>query len=150
MRARRGARDRFTGQANRREVTVGAAPVASLTQLRAEIRSRLGANGTTSRGVVDLYVQEVCRHWPEKHMAKLASQKREAGSGLPALDALSVVAANCREKIEAKWEAKPEAEKALSVLLNAVVVEFANLWFSSTEQRIALRAIITRVRTLTR
>ena len=149
MRARRGARDRCTGQAHGREVTVGAAPVASLSQLRAEIRSRLGAHGG-SQEVIDLYVQEVCRHWPEKYMARLAGQKREAGSALPALDALSVVAANCREKIEAKWEAKPGTEKALALILNAVVVEFANLWFSSTEQRIALRAIIGRVRLLTR
>jgi hypothetical protein len=149
MRARRGARDCFTGQAARREVTVGAAPVASLGQLQAAIRARIGAKCQGIESIVDLFVVEVCRNWPERHMASLAKNKMAPGTGEPALDALCVIAAKCREQIEARWEPTPNTAAALNLLLQAVVVEFANLWFSSVQQRIALRAIITRARTLT-
>jgi hypothetical protein len=150
VRARRGARDCFTGQANRREVTVGAAPVTSVEELRAEIRSRIGPQAVELEHCCDVFVSQVCRYWPERHMADLARQMTHAGSGAGALDALAVVTAKCREDLEARWRLTGNNSAALDLLLQAIVIEFANLWFSTPEMRIALRAVIFRVRGLTR
>jgi hypothetical protein len=149
VRARRGARDCFTGQANRREVTVGAAPVTSIEDLRAEIRSRIGPQAVELSHCCDVFVSQVCRYWPERHMATLARQMTNAGSGAGALDALAVVTAKCREDLEARWKLTGNNSAALDLLLQAVVIEMANLWFSSAEMRIALRTIIFQVRGLT-
>ena len=149
MRHRRDARDKFTGQANRREVTVGAAPVTSVDDLRAEIRTRIGPQAVELSHCCDVFVVQVCRYWPERHMADLARQMTHAGSGAGALDALAVVTAKCREDLEARWKLTGNNSAALDILLQAVVIEFANLWFSTPEMRIALRAVIFQARSLT-
>jgi hypothetical protein len=59
------------------------------------------------------------------------------------------VTAKCREDLEARWKLTGNNSAALDLLLQAVVIEMANLWFSSAEMRIALRTIIFQVRGLT-
>jgi len=129
---------------------VGAAPVTSVEELRAEIRTRIGPQAVELEHCCDVFVSQVCRYWPERHMADLARQMKHAGSGAGALDALAVVTAKCREDLEARWKLTGNNSAALDLLLQAIVIEFANLWFSSPEMRIALRAVIFRVRGLTR
>ncbi len=128
---------------------MGAAPVTSIEDLRAEIRSRIGPQALELAHCCDVFVSQVCRYWPERHMANLARQMTSAGSGAGALDALAVVTAKCREDLEARWKLTGNNSAALDLLLQAVVIEMANLWFSSPEMRIALRAVIFQVRGLT-
>ena len=52
-----------------------------------------------------------------------------------------------REQIEARWGCKPSEQAALDLVLRAVVIEFANIWFfCDPATRVELRKIIFEVR----
>jgi hypothetical protein len=147
MRAGSVARDCFTGQAYGREVTVGdALDTLTLGEVREAIREAIGQPAEKLCHTCDVIVDEVCRQWPERHMASLARKLDCDSVGGQVLDAISVITARVREQIEARWGCKPSEQAALDLVLRAVVIEFANLWFCDPETRIGLRKIIFFVR----
>jgi hypothetical protein len=55
------------------------------------------------------------------------------------LGALEVVEAKIREDIEARFGVSANTLRALDLLLPAIVIEMAGLWFNDVEARIAMR-----------
>jgi hypothetical protein len=141
------ARDCFTGQAHGREVTVGdALDTLTLLDLCETIREAIGEPALTLAHTCDVLVEETCRQWPERTMAKYASKLDSEANGVGVLDAIPVITARVGEQIEARWGLVPSHAAAIHLLARAVVIEFANLWFSSIEVRIDIRSIIAVVR----
>lgn len=141
------ARDGFTGQPSIAEVTVGdALDVLTLGDLCALVREAIGPPATTLEHTADVLVEETLRQWPEKTMATYAAKLTSTANGDGVLDAIPVITAKVREQIEMRWGIKPSHEAALGLLARGVVIEVANIWFSSTEARIAIRALIAVVR----
>jgi hypothetical protein len=139
--------DSFTGQAYGREVTVGdALDMLTLGDVRAAIRGAIGYPAQQLGHTCDVIVDEVCRQWPERHMANLARKLDCDSAGGQVFDAIAVITAKVREQIEARWDCKHSEQAALDLVLRAIVVEFANLWFFDAAARIGLRKIIFTVR----
>ncbi len=128
---------------------MGDAPATlTLAQLRAMVRAAVSTNHASDvlSHTVDVLLDETCRQWPERYMAKLA-RRADAGRDVgPVLGSLAVIAARVREQIETRWGCEASNRAALDLVLRAVVVEFANVWFSSVETRIAVRRILFEVR----
>lgn len=128
---------------------MGDAPdTLTLAGLRAIVRASVSATDPSDvlNHTVDVLLDETCRQWPERYMAQVA-RKADAGQhGDRLLGSLAVVAARVREQIETRWGCEPSNRAALDLVLRAVVVEFANVWFSSPGVRIALRRILFEVR----
>ena len=116
----------------------------TLRELADAIRSFVGPPNPALSHTVDVIVVEICRCWPERVFADYARDMDRNGSA--ALDAMFVVMAKVRENIEAKWGCEPSHQAALDLVLRASVVQFAHLWFSCAEARIAMRTIIEMVR----
>jgi hypothetical protein len=141
------ARDGFTGQAHGREVTVGdALDTLTLEGLRATVREFIGPSGATLEHTCDVIVDEICRQWPERTMADYARKIDSNAVGAKVFDAIPVITARVREQIEARWGIKPSHTAALDLVLRGCVIEYANLWFASPTNRIAMRSIIAVVR----
>lgn len=147
MRAGSVARDCFTRRACGQGVTVGdALDTLSLGDLCGLVREAIGPPATTLEHTADVLVEETLRQWPEKTMATYAAKLTSTDNGDGVLDAIPVITAKVREQIELRWGMQPSHEAALSLLTRAVVIELANIWFSSTEARIAIRGLIAVVR----
>jgi hypothetical protein len=137
-RPRRVARFDCTGQACGREVTVGDAPATNtLLDLRGEIRRRLGSQAAGISEACDELVDAVCYWWPQRYMALIA--RRRADVSEEALMAFAVIEAKIREDIEARFGVSPNTLRALDLLLPAIVLEMAALWFNDVEARMSLR-----------
>lgn len=118
----------------------------TLEGLRALVREFIGPPGEALEHTCDVIVEEICRQWPERTMADYARKLDSNAVGAKVLDAIAVITARVREQIEARWGIKPSHTAALDLVLRGCVIEFANLWFASAENRIAMRAIIAVVR----
>jgi hypothetical protein len=138
------AHGEITGQACGREVTVGGAAGMELSEVRQEIRHRIGGAALNIPEACDELVDTALRWWPERRMADYA--REPSTSGPATLDAISVISAKVREDVEARWGMEANVCNALDLLCMAVVVEVANIWFSSVENRIELRRILFEVR----
>jgi hypothetical protein len=148
-RAGRVARDRLTCSACGREVTVGdALDTLTLRSLRDSIREAIGPPATTLAEVCDVILDEVCRQWPERAMADIARKQDSDAAGGQAFDAIAVITARVREQMEARYGCHPNHKEALDLILRACVIEFANLWFTNAEARIAMRRILFQVRSI--
>ena len=124
---------------------MGDAPgTLTLRELADAVRSFVGPQSPVLTHTVDVIVVEICRCWPERVFADFARDMDRNGSA--ALDAMFVVMAKVRENIEARWGCDTNNEEALDLVLRASVVQFAHLWFSCAEARIAMRTIIEMVR----
>ena len=119
---------------------MGDAPGMRLADLQADIRERLGPKCTGMTGGVDEVVCTALRFWPERAMADYAAKQKT--SGMQVLDAISVIWAKVREDLEARWGMDANTQAALDKLVQPVVVELANVWFASPENRIAMRGCI--------
>lgn len=119
---------------------MGDAPGMRLTDLQAEIRKRMGTKCVGMSGGADEVVCTALRFWPERAMAIYAAKQKTSGSQV--LDAISVIWAKVREDLEARWGMDSNTQSALDVLVQPIVVELANVWFSSADARIAMRACI--------
>jgi hypothetical protein len=116
-------------------------------QLRDAVRERIGEHAKTFTHSVDVMVDEVMRYWPEKEFARIARTiEEEKSSGVEAIAAIAVVCAKCRENLEARWGAQPSHVQAIGLLMEPVVIQLANIWFSNHEARIAMREVIARLR----
>jgi len=141
------ARDCFTGQADRREVTVGdALDTLTLPEMFSHVREAIGPPATTLSHTADILIEETCRVWPERTMADLARRLDSEEAGGKVLDAISVITAAVRERVEARYGCDASDKAAIDLLLRAVVIEVANLWFTGVEARIAMRRIMFVIR----
>jgi predicted sugar kinase len=124
---------------------VGDAPATdTLSDLRGEIRRRLGSQAAGLAEACDELVDATCVWWPSGHMANLA---RRSGSVMePALEALDVIEAKVREDIEARFGVSSNTLRALDLLLSSIVLEMAGLWFQDAEARMAMRRAIFAAR----
>lgn len=124
----------------------------TLTQegLRWTIREAVGPPGDILEHTCDVIVDEVCRQWPERTMADLARKLDSETTAGKMLDAIAVITARVREQIEARWHCRASEQAALELVLKCIVVEFTNLWISSPEARIGMRAVMGQVRRMPR
>ena len=118
--------------------------------LRYAIRSTICPPGDVLEHTCDVIVDEICRQWPERTMANYARSLASEATGMKVLDAIAVITARVREQIEARWRCRASEQAALDLMLRAAVIEFANLWFSGPEPRIAMRVVIGAVRRMPR
>jgi hypothetical protein len=110
------------------------------------ITSRLGEHGRQFPRVCGDIADEVMRAWPTRHMTSIAIRGASAAAAKDALDGLAVISARVRETLEAIHGCDRNTMQALSLLVDVVAVEFANLWFASTpEGRQLLREAIRDV-----
>ena len=114
--------------------------------LRWAVREAVGPPGDVLEHTCDVIVDEICRQWPERTMADLARKLDSDTAGGRVFDAIAVITARVREQIESRWRCKASEQAALDLVLKCCVIEFTNLWFSSAEARIAMRAVIGQVR----
>jgi len=121
---------------------VGDALGIGLTDLRVELRHRIGGVALSMPEACDEIVDTVLRWWPERTMADLARCPEPHKT----LDAIPVIAAKAREDLEARWGTSPNTLRAIDALVQTVVVEMAHIWFSNRENRIELRRCIALVR----
>lgn len=119
------------------EVAVSAAPAgAALAGLRRTIRERLDVDAAVVPAL-DEFVNAAARCWPHAYMTILA--RRQPESQEKAVEAVKVIVAKTREDVEAMWGAPQLLVDAFDRLGMPVVVELANLWFESPENRDAIR-----------
>lgn len=125
---------------------MGGAPGTGLTLgwIREHVREAVGGAAVAAQSAADELVDTTLRWWPERRMAELA--RRGTTAGPEALDAIAVISAKVREDVEHRWRMSPNTESALDLMCMAVVAEIANLWFSSAEARIDMRAIMFTLR----
>lgn len=147
LRPRRIPRDSETGQPLTREVPVGDAAAALLGQLQDEVRARIGEPAAALAHTTDVMVVECLRWLPVGQLTSLARKPEPKNAGAETVAAVAVLAARCREQLEARWGAQPPTVRAIDLLMRAVVVEVFNLWFRSTEARAAIRECVAAVRT---
>lgn len=107
-----------------------------LGELQLAIRSRLGGPQDAAGLQCDLMTQTVCKYWPVALMATAARRPDTFAAGADTLATVNVVAAKCREELEARAARDPQALAAIDHLMRPVVVEFARLWFSDAAVRL--------------
>lgn len=115
-----------------------------LTDFHKVIRRRIGINSKAWHEAVAEVVNTALTWWPERTMATYAA--KADSSGAKVLEAISVIWAKTREDLEARWGTDRNTMEALDQLVQPVVVELANVWFSSTENRIEMRRCIWEAR----
>jgi hypothetical protein len=75
-------------------VTVGdALDMLTLREVRDAIRATIGYPAEQLGHTCDVIVEEVCRQWPERHMAELARKLDSTCAGGQVLDAIPVITA---------------------------------------------------------
>lgn len=116
---------------------MSAAPAGqALAGLRRVIRERLDATPHDA-AAIDEFVNAAARCWPTAYMTILA--RRQPESQERAVQAVKVLVAKVREEVEAMWGAPANLVQSYDTHGMAVVVEFANMWFESSDHRDALR-----------
>lgn len=116
---------------------MSAAPAGhALAGLRRVIRERLDV-AQHDAAAIDEFVNAAARCWPQAHMTVLA--RRQPESQEHAVQAVKVIVAKVREDVEAMWGAPDNLVHAYDKYGMSVVVEFANMWFESSDHRDALR-----------
>jgi hypothetical protein len=125
---------------------VGDASTALLADLQRTIRDRLGEPARVIPNTADVMVQECARQWPMRAMLRLAKNQATKTAGRETIAAVNVCAAKCREELEYRWGYSPSTDRAIGLLMRAVVVEFANLWFRDQDTRLNLCRIIAVIR----
>lgn len=118
----------------------------TLPEMYAHIREAVGPPATTLVHTADILIEETCRAWPERTMATLARRLTSQEAGGKVLEAIAVITAAVRERVELRYGCAVSDRAAIDLLLRAVVIEMANLWFSAVETRIAMRRIMFWIR----
>lgn len=125
---------------------MGDAAAVLIGQLQDEVRARIGAPAEALAHTTDVMVQEVLRWFPVTQMTVLAREPEPPRAGADTVAAVAVLAAKCREQLEARWGARPATVRAIDLLMRAVVVEVFSLWFGSKEARHAICQCVAAVR----
>jgi len=136
LHGQRVAHAQFTSSACGREVTVGDALAVMLPTLRKTIRDRIGPDAVSIGAACDEFVNGVCRCWPTEYMSTLA---RRAETDAQRIMAVPVLTAKVREDVEAMWGMHANVVAAYDKIGMRVVLEFAALWFESTDNRTVIR-----------
>lgn len=90
---------------------------------------------------VSAVVEITCRYWPVEHMTRLARKPPESASAASdTLEAIAVIVAKVREDLEHRYGGSKNVAVAIDKLCHSVVLEVAEIWFSSPEARVAIRA----------
>jgi hypothetical protein len=121
---------------------MGDAVGIELTGLLVEVRHRVGGLALSMPEACDEVVMTALRFWPERAMADIARK----GCERKALDALPVIWAKVREDLEARWGDDRNTVAAIDGLVQTIVVDLANVWFSCVESRIEMRRCIMLAR----
>lgn len=108
-----------------------------LSDLRDEVRRRLGAQASGLAEACDEVTSTVAYFWPQKAMADVA--RRQLDPAPFTLAAVPVIEAKVREDLEARFGTDRNTMRTLDLLVNAVVIEFCAMWFCGSEERIAMR-----------
>ena len=114
--------------------------------LRAAVRSRVGPPADELRHTADVIVDCCCWYWPVRWMSRLAQQRPDEEIAGAALDAIAVIRSKVREDLEARFGVTPSQAAALDRLLEPIVIELANIWFSGPEERMLFRRVAWVVR----
>jgi hypothetical protein len=115
-----------------------------LSDLRDEVRRRLGHQAAGLAEACDEVTATVAFFWPQKWMAHVARTHLDP---MPAtLVAVDVIEAKCREDLEARFGTDRNTLRTLDLLVGSVVTEFAGMWFSGAEERIAMRRAMWQAR----
>lgn len=125
---------------------MGDAAAVLIGQLQDEVRARIGKPAEALAHTTDVMVQECLRWFPIAQMTILARKPEPPRAGADTVTAAAVLAAKCREQLEARWGAKPATVRAIDLLMRAVVVEVFNLWFGSADARHAICQCVAAVR----
>lgn len=125
---------------------MGDALMDLLDDLRAAVRSRVGRPADDLAGTTDILVDRVAFFWPVRWMSILARQKVSEDVAGAALDAIAVIRSKVLEDCEARWGVTPTNREALDRLLEPVVLEMANIWFSGPDERMLFRRCCWMVR----
>lgn len=125
---------------------MGDAAAVLIGQLQDEVRARIGAPAEALAHTTDVMVQECLRWFPIAQMTVLAREPEPPRAGADTVAVVAVLAARCREQLEARWGAKPATVRAIDLLMRAVVVEICNLWFGSKQARHAICQCVAAVR----
>lgn len=142
---RRVARDSFTGQAKRLEVTVGDALAVALPAVRETIRQAIGEPATNLPDVTNAMVDAVLRLWPSTWMTCLA-KSRSFTAGVEASHVCDLVRARCLEYLEWRFGTSSNVRLAIDLLLAKVVEEVAMFWLEGPEHRNVMRQAIAAIR----
>lgn len=121
---------------------MGDAVGIELLDLLVEVRHRVGGLALSMPEACDEVVLTALRFWPERTMADIARKDCQQ----KALDALPVIWAKVREDLEARWGTDRNTVAAIDALVQAIVVDLANVWFSCVEARIDMRRCIALAR----
>lgn len=128
---------------------MGDTEASRLTQLRDAVRERIGKHAERLTHTCDVIVDEACRFWPEKEFLRIAAEvEANRSDGRDAIAVISTLVAKCRENIEARWG--NQHTQGINLLLEPVVIQLANIWFSSPQARLAMRQVILRLRQATK
>ena len=127
-------------------MTVGDASAVDtpLSDLRDEVRRRMGHQATGLADACDEVTTTVAYFWPQRWMADLA---RKADASPFTLDTVAVIEAKVREDLEARFGTDRNTMRTLDLLVSAVVIEMFGMWFAGVEERIAMRRAMWVART---
>ena len=118
---------------------MGDVPGMRLVDLQRQIRTRMGCTKQLASGS-DEVVRTALRCWPERTMAAFAAKRHARDPSV--INAVHVIWAKVREDLEARWGVDATTTAALDLLVQPIVLELANVWFASSESRIAMRGCI--------
>lgn len=108
-----------------------------LSDLRDEVRRRMGHQASGLADACDEVTSTVCYFWPQRWMATVARTQLDPAPATIA--AVGVIEAKVREDLEARFGTDRNTLRTLDLLVGAVVVEFCAMWFAGAEERIAMR-----------
>jgi hypothetical protein len=118
-------------------VTVSAAPGGtSLPALRRVLRARVEGAAAWPEAA-DAFSDALCRVWPNNYMTIMA--RRQPESQIRVVASIPVITAKVREEVEFHWGDSAKLRESFDAIGMELVVEFANLWFTSIAHRDALR-----------
>lgn len=93
------------------------------------------------RDAIAAVVEIVCRYWPIEHMTRLARKPIEDATAVAeTLESVAVITAKTREDLEHRYGGSKNVAVAIDKLCSPVVLEIAEIWFSSPEARVAIRS----------
>ena len=123
---------------------MSAAPAGLLPVLRDRLRSAIGPKAVGAGRAFDEFVDATARCWPADHWTKLA--RDQPHSQYEAVRDAKVLIAKIREDVEAMWGDSPQLRSLYNDVGQAVVEQFARLWFDSPDNRTWLRSAIREAR----
>lgn len=119
---------------------MGDAVAARLNELTDAVLTRMN-HAPGWRDAVAAVVEITCRYWPVDHMTRLAKKPADDSTAASdTLESVAVIVAKVREDLEHRYGGSKNVAVAIDKLCHPVVLEVAEIWFSSPEARVAIRS----------